>query len=999
MSDQETQSREAAESHSDRIEATIQREWGELTEVQTPIDATLATRAAPGASPTRNVVVRERRVLDNQPHGTEDAEYELIRELGDGGMGVVYQARQASIGRSVAVKMLKGGLDGGATLRQKFIEEAAVTGELDHPNIVPIYDLGKTAEGLLFYAMKQVRGTPWKDVLRDRSVAENLRILMRVADAAAFAHSRGVVHRDLKPENIMLGEFGEVLVMDWGLALVTSGDGPATAGVGGTPCYMAPEMVTGPTEAIGAHSDVYLLGAILYEIETGTPPHNGKNASECLRAAARNEITPTTRTGELVEISRRALATRPSDRFSSVQEFQAAIREYESHTESLAAAARAREGLKKARETNDYDCFAGAMFGFRNAIDLWDGNTAAHSALHETRIAYAEAALRKGDYELGLSILVVDDERNTELRERLVGAQQEREARQQRLRNVRRMAVGLAVGLVVVMAVALASIMQAERRTRRQRDIAQVQQQLARDAVDQMLTEVGQEQLEDVPQMEAVRRNLLNKALSFYLRFLDEQPNEPAVRDETARAYHRVGDISYMLGRHQEAEEAYRRAISLFDELASEFPDVRQYRQRLARGRNALGELYRVLGNSKQAEEQYLDALQRQAALVASGPLDDESLHAEYRHELARTSYNLGLLYWSLNRSQDARDAYDSAVGALEALVESPQRNQEMQQGLARAYLNRGILNRGTDRVEQARQDYDGAIALLRELHEGSPANAAYRYELATVLNNLGNLLLSDASRRDETRRVYEDGVELLESLAKDFPGVLSYRKELANSVNSLAALAYFSQDFDTAEQMWQRSRAIARQLVDDQPQVPENHSLLGRTLGNLGSLMIKREDHEAARDLLAQAIESQQAALETNPEHPGFRSFLRNYTWSLTEAHLAVKDHESAARTAERLPEIIADDSAELYRAASLVARCLPLVDETPDRPDLSETQRDYARRATSLLARAVDHGFADLEKLDSDQAFDPVRELEEFEQIRQRLQPGRNSPRAEPE
>ena len=106
-----------------------------------------------------------------------------------------------------------------------------------------------------------------------------------------------------------------------------------------------------------------------------------------------------------------------------------------------------------------------------------------------------------------------------------------------------------------------------------------------------------------------------------------------------------------------------------------------------------------------------------------------------------------------------------------------------------------------------------------------------------------------------------------------------------------------------------------------------------------------------------------------------------------------------SAARTAERLPEIITDDSAELYRAASLVARCLPLVNETPDSPGLSETKIDYAKRATALLARAVDHGFSDLVKLDSDQAFDPVRDVEEFEQIRQRLQPGNDPQRAEPE
>ena len=145
-------------------------------------------------------------------------------------MGVVYAARQSSIARTVALKMLKAD-DADAAQRDKFISEAVVTGELDHPNIVPIYDLGANDEGALFYSMKRVKGTPWHKVHpRQRSLDENLNILLRVADAVAFAHANGVIHRDLKPENVMLGDFGEVLVMDWGLARVTS-EFPSAASV------------------------------------------------------------------------------------------------------------------------------------------------------------------------------------------------------------------------------------------------------------------------------------------------------------------------------------------------------------------------------------------------------------------------------------------------------------------------------------------------------------------------------------------------------------------------------------------------------------------------------------------------------------------------------------------------------------------------------------------------------------------------------------------------
>ena len=144
-----------------------------------------------------------------------------------------------------------------------------MTGDLEHPNIVPIYDLGEDDKGVLFYAMKRVKGRPWDKVVGEKSFDENLEIWMKVADAVAFAHSRGVVHRDLKPENVMLGDFGEVLLMDWGLAIVLDSPAAKKAGMAGTPAYMPPEMAMGPVTRVGTPADIYLMGAILYEILTG----------------------------------------------------------------------------------------------------------------------------------------------------------------------------------------------------------------------------------------------------------------------------------------------------------------------------------------------------------------------------------------------------------------------------------------------------------------------------------------------------------------------------------------------------------------------------------------------------------------------------------------------------------------------------------------------------------------------------------------------------------
>ncbi|HEV2969931.1 MAG TPA: protein kinase [Pirellulales bacterium] len=409
------------------------------------------------------LVIKKRALREVTAVTQKGSDYELLNTIGEGGMGVVYAARQASIDRTVAVKMLKPDIANQAEQREKFLSEAVVTGDLDHPNIVPIYDLGSNEAGSLFYSMKRVQGTPWMSVIEEKSLAENTEILMKVADAVAFAHSRGVIHRDLKPENIMLGDFGEVLVMDWGLAMSTALFRKAetitqTSSMGGTPAYMAPEMATGPVDRIGPAADVYLLGAILYEVITGKPPHTGKNVMNCLFAAAKNEIQPTEHSGELLEIAMRAMSTAPADRPATVQDFQNLIREYQSHSESVVLSSRAEEDLAKAERTGDYQVFSRALFAFQEAFALWDGNSKAKTGVSVAKLAYAKQAMKKEDYDLGASLLDADDPTHAELRLQIVAAQRERDTRQQRLKTIKRVAVGLAAAMLVVVGVAFLQV-------------------------------------------------------------------------------------------------------------------------------------------------------------------------------------------------------------------------------------------------------------------------------------------------------------------------------------------------------------------------------------------------------------------------------------------------------------------------------------------------------------------------------------------------------------
>ncbi len=381
-------------------------------------------------------------------------DYELLDIIGQGGVGVVYTARQASIDRTVAIKMLREEYRTRNEHQEKFLAEAILTGELDHPNIVPIYDLGRNKQGELFYSMKNVIGTPWDRVITQKSTRENIDILLKVADAVAFAHSRSVVHRDLKPENVMLGSFGEVLVMDWGIAVATEGFRRTSSilrsqAMGGTPAYMAPELATGPMTAIGPAADVYLLGAVLFEILTGSPPHYGNDVMECVQNASQNIIRETSVTGELMEIAVRAMATLPRRRFRSVQSFQAAIRLYQAHSESLMLSDNAETELNKAISTKDYQGFSRAVFAFDEALSLWDENEVARLGLSRAKTAYAETAYDKGDYDLGLSLLEESEEDHRPMIRKLQEAIADRNARQNRFKTIRKLAVAL-TGFIVV---------------------------------------------------------------------------------------------------------------------------------------------------------------------------------------------------------------------------------------------------------------------------------------------------------------------------------------------------------------------------------------------------------------------------------------------------------------------------------------------------------------------------------------------------------------------
>ncbi|MEW6355591.1 MAG: protein kinase [Planctomycetota bacterium] len=466
----------------------IERLWAKSITADATPGTTIKEKEEAGEAPS-GVAVRPRTLARADKPMTPPADYELIHILGEGGMGVVYTARQTSFDRRIALKMIKPGASADSAARRKFLAEAVVTADLEHPNIVPAHDLGADEEGRIFYAMKQVKGVPWKHVIRQKTQAENIGILLRVCDAVAFAHSKGVVHRDLKPENVMLGDFGEVLVMDWGLALSVMEGSKAEritkeTVCAGSPAYMAPEMAAANVRLISPASDIYLLGAILYEIVAGFPPHGGRTVIECIHNAANNIIQPTEKKGELIDIARKAMATERAQRYASARDFQAAVREYQSHSESIGLAARAQEALACANETRDYGDFARALFGFRQALEWWPENKAAADGVLQVSLSYGRCALAKGDLDLAASLLVNDTYEERQLLAEITQAQRERRSRQQRIKILSRSAAALAAAVLVVLLVAVVWVNSARKEAESQRSIAEAARTEAREEAE-----------------------------------------------------------------------------------------------------------------------------------------------------------------------------------------------------------------------------------------------------------------------------------------------------------------------------------------------------------------------------------------------------------------------------------------------------------------------------------------------------------------------------------
>lgn len=392
----------------------------------------------------------------------ERTRFEIAGEAGSGGSARVYRLLDRSLGRTIALKLLRGRARNKQGVKQRFVHEARVTAMLEHPNIVPVYDIGVTDDDRLYFLMKNVSGVSVGDAIRAarqgaevptdfRTIENRLRILLKVCDALAFAHHRGYIHQDIKPDNIMLGPFGEVLVLDWGCALGERERGRGAAGTYGTPAYMSPEQAR--REGADERSDVYCLGATLYQMVTLHHPTWSEDPDEFWEMKRHGRLSPLPEEiresvpGAVLAIARKAMAADPDRRYQSVIAFQNALSEYQTHAESIALATSAIEQLAAVGEQGEYHEYARLTARFEQALEMWGENHDARRGVLEVRRRHARRALERGDLALAQSIAGDRDEL-AEVRE---AVEQERQRRLHvRTRMRRTIYAAIALGVILL---------------------------------------------------------------------------------------------------------------------------------------------------------------------------------------------------------------------------------------------------------------------------------------------------------------------------------------------------------------------------------------------------------------------------------------------------------------------------------------------------------------------------------------------------------------------
>jgi serine/threonine protein kinase len=783
--------------------------------------------------------------------------YLVLDQIGAGGMGVVYLAQHTQMERRAALKMLRAGSWATPAELQRFQSEIQAIVALDHPHIVPIYDVGEH-DGIPYFSMKLIEGgslAGWLGDCRSRTAdwpkgCDNARslitLLLPVCKAVHHAHQRGILHRDLKPSNILLDwkmkagtdevpplESAFPYVADFGLAKrldadVHHGSGEAitqTGNIVGTPSYMAPEQASGRGGAATIAADIYSLGAILYELLTGQPPFRRDTPIQTMRDVIEAEppgprsLNPAV-AADLETICLKCLDKDPNRRYPSAA---ALAEDLEAFLQGEPIRARPMGRWEK--------------------LLRWRRRQPVLAAL-----TLALAASLLAGFVLTTWQWLRSESYRREAEQHLEAVQSERAKEEQSFRQAHR-------------------------------------------AVKDFSALLGDE-LEQLPGMQPLRKKTLETARVYFEEFLKTRSQDKDLRRELADAHLSLGDISRQIQAKHEALLYYQKALTSFRELAALHRQEEEWPLKIGLALQNIGVLLRYTGDPRAALAAFTEA----GEIYQNSPWS-ATARRQARKDLAFVQLHLGGIHGDAARWQEAFDFTYRASELYRTLLAVEPRDKRLRADLGRCLHNLGVFHQRCDRKEESLSAFDEACAIRAELAKENPLE--FDNHLAVAKHHLG-MALKSVGREVEARKANQEAMDLREKLVRDNPKVLWYRIGLAASCMNAGVEQKESGRADLALPHFLRAAELLEPLADEDPKTVQVHLDLVRAWTHLGNEMsLVGKDLEALK-YFELARSRAEKLVRQDDERLECRQSLAHALFFLAKAH-KVKNRWDEARAAIR--------------------------------------------------------------------------------------------------
>lgn len=827
-----------------------------------------------------------------------ESRFTIVKPHARGGLGEVFLAEDEELHRPVALKQIQSRHADNPSSRSRFLIEAEVTARLEHPGIVPVYALGDDAEGRPYYAMRFVHGDTLQEAIRDFfakgpdfSSLEFRKLLSRflaVCQAIDYAHSQGVVHRDLKPQNVMLGQYGETLVVDWGLAktLNQSGAGGSAENAEtkktngeqdspplepplplrdladsdrtrmgdalGTPAYMSPEQAQGRVDLIGPATDVFGLGATLYSLLTGRPPIEGKQQELLLSRAARGEFAPLRQLQPgvpkpLDAVCCKAMVLDPAGRYPTAR-------------------------------------------ALAEDVERWlaDEPVTAHPESRLERTWRWFRRRRAWTIAAAAALLLTT-------------------------------AVSLAAALLIESARSATTTALKSETTARYRETAAKDQ--AKQAIDRYVEVVQSSELLKDGRFQPLRKQLLADAVSYYQDAAQNYRDDKSHRQQLANALVEAAMINTKTGSSAEAMRAYQEAAAILRELADETPASAFLRLQLSICYNDMGTIQWDMGDLKTALANCRLALELRKKLAEQEPTPF------YRRMLIMSYLNVGLGQEKMGKPLAALEMYNHAIPMAVELLKSDLQDRDdrrLRESLANLYNNRGNIENSLGDFQAAEQSYESIASVIEPCLEKNPQDAALRDCLTRMHVNLSNLL-ANQGRQAEGLASAEKAVALAQAVADENPNAITSREMLSSSYRLRARLRLALGDAGAAEFDDQQSLKIAERLAAEEPSFVDYQRDRAETHARLANRLWQKDDRPQAAEHFRSSIAALEKLVEQHPGAVDYRRTLSERYDQLGSLLQAMNEHEAALENRQRAvavgqdvaqsEEAVDDDRARLAR------------------------------------------------------------------------------------